>query len=91
MEYDLNDLKEAADDAGLKFYGPYNGRGFHKGYAVQLDSDADLLELGAQMGKREMGELFGYAHIDSLGRGLIVSFPRDMFTADEADEEEDAE
>ena len=81
---------------GGEWYGEYNGRGSHQGYAIQVDDHAGLFEIGVIIG-REMAESAEHdcakcdawmrianctPHIDSLGKGLIVSFPKRLFEED---------
>ncbi len=79
---DLEDFEMAVMNSGIEgeFYGEYFGRSSHEGYAVTLDSEAQMVKLGAALGDSVCADLAQYTpHIDSLGRGLIVSWPKHLF------------
>lgn len=78
---DLDDFMFNSDVSG-EYYGEYSGRGDHKGFAVSLDSTADLFALGVAMGKDPLLESLQdhKPHIDNLGHGIVVSWPMRLFT-----------
>lgn len=83
MAVDPEDLEMFVMNSGVagEYYGEYGGRGGHRGFAVSLDGTAELFSLGVKMAEEDTLEsLRDHApHIDSLGRGIIVSWPERLF------------
>ena len=78
---DLEEFKDAILDYDCEmWYGEYQGRGFHEGYAVKLDSLGELFDLGMHLGSFEEFKNIGGPHIDNLGRGFIASWSKRKFT-----------
>jgi len=68
-----------------EFYGAYHGRFFHEGYAVELDSAAELFVLGVKLAryKDELGRICDVGpHQDQLGLGIIASWPKSLFNTE---------
>ena len=79
------DFAEAAQSLGMRYLGTYDGRGFHKGIAVGMDSTMDLADLiGEISAMDELAPLHGVKpdHSDSLGLGVLFSWNRSRFDAD---------
>ena len=85
------DFAEAAQSLGMQYLGAYDGRGFHKGIAVGMDSTMDLADLIGEINATdELEPLHGIKpdHTDSLGLGVLFSWNRSRFDADSVIEAE---
>jgi hypothetical protein len=87
-----NDLKIAAEILGYgddyaHYMGKYNGRFYHKGFAISYDgtprSERKLFEILKENGCDDLGQP---DQRDSLGLGAVLSWNRDRF--DDADDPE---
>lgn len=83
MAVDVDDFEIAVENSGVsgEFYGEYNGRGSHEGYAVSLDNVSELFALGVALAAEPTCESIQdhRPHIDSLGVGIIASWPKRLF------------
>lgn len=83
MEIDVNDFREAVEDAGGEWYGEYSGRNFFEGYAATFDNPARLIALGYALAEFDLGELADATpHMDNLGRRILVAWSKDLFAAE---------
>mgnify|MGYP001224714811 FL=1 len=72
----------------LKFYGPYEGRYFHKGIAISVDCLGEAGEFVAAMRDGYGYTLGKWCHQDSLGYGSIVSWSVGRFRPDHMDQDD---
>lgn len=76
-----------ADDYDIKFYGKYEGRGFHKGIAITADCVGDAGEFVGEMKGR--GYTLGkWNHHDSMGFGHVLSWNVGRFKVDDETQRE---
>ena len=66
----------------LKYYGPYEGRFYHKGIAISVDCLGEAGEFVAAMRDGYGYTLGKWDHQDSLGYGSIVSWSVGRFEKD---------
>lgn len=78
---ELNDIIDEMANEGYEFYTDYSGRGMYGDtcLAVDLDHTSDLMRLGCCLGRMDsaLAHTLGEgAHTDSMGRGIVVYWPR---------------
>lgn len=87
MTVDVDDFEHAIMNSGVsgEYYGEYAGRGGHRGFAVSLDDESGLFALGVAFASDPLlGSLQDtLPHVDSLGRGIIASWPARLFSTTE--------
>lgn len=84
----LSEFKQLAESSEhVEFHGPYKGRSFHQGYAVKAEDEYGYTQfcfLLAENGYPEFASV--RAHSDSLGLGMVYSWPVNNFEVDTEDE-----
>ena len=75
----FKDFVEAQDDLEIKWYGKYDGRWYHKGYAVTGDSGHVGALVERMATERFADEMGWWDHQDTYGYDVIVSWDVDTF------------
>lgn len=75
-------IRELGYDEQISFHGRYNGYGCHTGVAITTHDSNILFRLGALMGQEEELETLceSYPVVNTLGRGVIISWPDRLFS-----------
>ena len=92
----LSELVSAMENAGFEFYGEYHGRGYHEGWGFSGEG-VDAYDAGVAVGRAAEENVWYITpdvHVDSLGRGIIISFNKrhikvDMDTSIQYEDEDE--
>jgi hypothetical protein len=75
---------------GVEYYGKYNGRGYHTGFAITCYDMYDYGQFVIACNQEDLDDIsYARPHIDSLGMGYIISWNTDLFDYDLEEDDED--